>query len=38
MQTHHTRTDWTFVGGITFAILSNVAFATFALYVFTRPL
>ena len=27
--------DWIFVGGITFAVLSTVAFAAFAVYVFT---
>ena len=32
MKTDDRRPDWAFVGGITFAILSTVAFAAMALY------
>ena len=35
MKAHQTPTDWAFVTGITFAILSTVAFAAVSFYVFT---
>ena len=31
-----TSTDWAFIGGITFAISSTVAFAAMAVYVLTH--